>query len=143
MRLLARREHGRAELEAKLLARLARRVPGLTRADLQATLDDLERAGLISDTRAAESLLHAKAPRYGVRRLRQALQARALPAELIAQTLQGARPSEFERACAVWQRRFGEPPADARAYAQQMRFLLARGFEPELAQRVIRAAPAA
>ncbi len=140
MRLLAQREHGRAELEAKLRARLARLAPETAAADLQPLLDELERTGLLSDARAAQTLVHAKSQRYGVRRLRQALQARALPQDLIDQTLQGARTSEFERACAIWQRRFGQPPADARTHAQQMRFLLARGFEPDLAQRVIRTA---
>ncbi|GAB1388451.1 MAG: hypothetical protein AMXMBFR78_19300 [Rubrivivax sp.] len=105
---------------------------------MEAVLDQLEQRGLLSDARAAEALLHAKAPRYGARRLRQALQARALPAELIEQALQGAQASEWARACAVWQRRFGATPADARERDRQLRFLLGRGFDAELARRVIR-----
>ena len=101
-------------------------------------LDELERDGLLSDARATEALVHARASRYGVRRLRQALQARALPPDLIDAALQGSRASEFDRACEVWRRRFGTPPGDAREHARQMRFLLARGFEPATAQRVIR-----
>jgi len=52
-------------------------------------------------------MLHARAPRYGTRRLRQALQARALPAELVEDALQRTQASEEARACAVWRRRFG------------------------------------
>ncbi|MCZ2439821.1 MAG: RecX family transcriptional regulator [Burkholderiales bacterium] len=101
-------------------------------------LDELEHHGLLSDARAAEALLHAKAPRWGARRLRQALQARALPAEVVEEAVRGARASEWTRACALWRRRFGAAPADAREHARQLRFLLARGFDAELARRVIR-----
>lgn len=106
-------------------------------------LDDLERDGLLSDARATEALVHARAPRYGARRLRQALQARALPAELIDAAVQGTRDTECARARDVWRRRFGAPPADAREHARQMRFLLARGFESSVAQRVIEQAGSA
>ncbi|HNU12639.1 MAG TPA: regulatory protein RecX [Rubrivivax sp.] len=101
-------------------------------------LDLLEQRGLLSDARAAEAMLHARAPRYGTRRLRQALQARALPAELVEDALQRTQASEEARACAVWRRRFGAPPPDAREFNRQLRFLLGRGFDAELARRVIR-----
>ena len=101
-------------------------------------LDELEQQGLLSDARATDAVVHAKAPRLGTRRLRQALQARALPAELIHAALQGTRDTEPARAREVWRRRFGAPPADARERARQMRFLLARGFEAAVAQQVIR-----
>jgi regulatory protein len=148
LRVLARRDHGRAELAAKLRARLQRTAaprafdaaPAVddAQAEIECVLDDLEQRGLVSDARAAEALLHAKAPRYGTRRLRQALQARALPADLVEQAVRDARTSEWSRACAIWRRRFGTAPGDAREHARQLRFLLARGFEADLARRVIR-----
>jgi regulatory protein len=106
-------------------------------------LDALEEAGLLSDARAAEAVVHARASRHGVRRLRQTLQARALPPDLIEATLEGARATEADRARDLWRRRFGTAPADAREHARQMRFLLARGFEAATAQRIIRSAAAA
>lgn len=105
---------------------------------LRDLLDALEQRGLLSDARATEALIHAKAPRFGARRLRQALQARALPADLVDQALQATHASEWARACAVWQRRFGASPSDAREHSRQLRFLLGRGFDAELARRVIR-----
>jgi regulatory protein len=104
-------------------------------------LDELEQHGLLSDTRAADALVHAKSARFGNRRLRQAMQARALPAELIESALRATRDTELTRALEVWQRRFGCPPADARERARQMRFLLARGFDADVAQRVLRHRP--
>jgi regulatory protein len=108
---------------------------------VEAVLDELEQRGLLSDARAADALVHAKAARFGNRRLRQALQARALPADLIDTALLGTRDTELTRALEVWRRRFGTPPADARERARQMRFLLARGFDADVAQRVLRHRP--
>jgi regulatory protein len=110
-------------------------------AQVEGVLDDLEQHGLLSDTRAADALVHAKSARFGNRRLRQALQARALPAELIESALRATRDTELTRALEVWQRRFGSPPEDARERARQMRFLLARGFDADVAQRVLRHRP--
>lgn len=106
--------------------------------DLAKALDDLEQHGLLSDVRTADALLLAKAPRYGSRRLKQMLQAKSLDAELVSQTLVRARESEFDRARAVWLRRFGAPPADPRERARQQRFMLARGFEASVIERVLK-----
>jgi len=103
-------------------------------------LDEFEQRGLLSDQRAADALLHAKAPRYGQRRLKQILQSRALDADLVSATLQKARSTELDRAREVWRRRFGAPAADARERAKQQRFLLGRGFETAVIDRVLREA---
>jgi regulatory protein len=93
---------------------------------------------LLSDVRAAEALFHAKAARYGVRRVAQLLHARGLPAELVHETLGRARDTELARALAIWRRRFGAPPQDAQSRARQQRFLLGRGFEPSTIHRLMR-----
>ena len=50
--------------------------------------------------------------------------------------------AELERARAVWLRRFGDsPPQDARQWARQMRFLVARGFAGDVVRRVVPDAP--
>ncbi|HNL42437.1 MAG TPA: RecX family transcriptional regulator, partial [Ottowia sp.] len=54
-----------------------------------------------------------------------------------ARQLQG---SEFDRALAVWRRRFAAPPGDAGERARQLRFLAGRGFSAEVAWRVLSAA---
>ena len=161
LRLLAIREHSRAELQRKLLAsaladaraenasdpqgedvdedRLAAAAEQRQAAVTQA-LDDLEQRGLLSDTRTADAVLLAKSPRYGSRRLKQLLQAKSLDASLVSDTLARARDSEFDRAHAVWQRRFGKPPADVRERARQQRFLAGRGFESTVIERVLKVA---
>ncbi len=149
LRYLARREHSRLELERKLAATLPpdESVEGSgdsgdsekARADeIRRALDELAAHGLLSDERAAESLLAAQAPRMGQRRLRQAMLAKGLAPELVATTLQASRATEYERARDLWQRRFGRAPADATECARQMRFLAGRGFDGEIVRRLVR-----
>ncbi|MBX3637168.1 MAG: recombination regulator RecX [Rubrivivax sp.] len=144
LRWLAQREHSRAEL-ARKLARYADdgaedgTGPGAA-ARIGAVLDELGALGLLSDERAAAAVLAAQAPRGGERRLKQALQQRGLAPDLVERTLAEARPGELERARALWQRRFGSPPADATERARQMRFLAGRGFGGDIIRRVVRGA---
>jgi len=109
-------------------------------ANIEAALDELAAHGLLSDERAAVSVLNAQAPRSGERRLKQLLQSKGLAPELIANTLAQVKGTEFERALALWQRRFGIAASDATERARQMRFLQGRGFDFDVIARVLRAA---
>jgi regulatory protein len=166
LRWLAQRDHSRVELERKLLtharalARLAEAAAAaqagaptpdaaqpaafpdsLLRDRIAAVIDGLAAAGLMNEPRMAESLLAAKAPRFGERRLRQVMQQRGLEPALVDAAVQQARGSELERAQALWQRRFGSPGATPAERARQMRFLAGRGFGGDVIRRVVRGAP--
>lgn len=134
LRLLALREHSRAELHTKL----ARHVQ--EGEDLPALLDGLEARGLISAERVAESVAHQRAPRFGARRVAQELRAKGLDEDLIRATAASLAATELERARAVWRQRFGNapPPASQQERARQMRFLAARGFAGDVVRRVVR-----
>ncbi len=139
LRYLAQREHSRAELAAKLARVVADTDAASAESQIEAALDDLAAHGLLSDARAAASLLNSQGARFGGRRLKQNLQAKGFAPELVASTLAAAHGSELERAREVWRRRFGRQPAsDAREHARQMRFLLGRGFSGDIAARVLR-----
>ena len=138
LRYLAQREHSRAELERKLARHVEDQPEASAQAQIAAALDELSAKGLLSEARVAESVLLSQGRRYGVRRLKQTMQAKGLAPELVARTLQQARATELERAQDVWQRRFGSPPADAAERARQMRFLAGRGFEGDVIRRVVR-----
>ena len=131
LRLLANREHSRAELERKLVPH--EEEPG----QLQRTLDELQAKGFISDARTAESVLHRRASRLGAGRIRQELQAKGLEAQLIEQAMAQLKDTELARACQVWQRRFAQLPQDATERARQSRFLAARGFGGEVIRKVL------
>lgn len=110
-------------------------------AEIGRVLDELEQHGLLSDSRTADALLLAKAARYGSRRLKLMLQAKSLDAALVTSTLAQAHDSEFERAQAIWQRRFGVAPGDLRERARQQRFLAGRGFDSAVIEKIIKSAP--
>lgn len=128
---LARREHSRLELARKL------RVHAESPEQLDAVLDELERARLLSNERFAESLAHRRAERFGVARVKQELKAHDLAPDLVSAQVTALRTTEFERARAVWVKRFGRPPADAAERVKQMRFLAARGFAGDVIRRVV------
>lgn len=131
LRLLAAREHSRAELEKKLAAH--EESPG----ELGRTLDELQAKGFIDEQRVVESLLHRRAARLGTGRLRQEMQAKGIGAQAMADAVQALRSTEVDRAREVWRKKFGEPAADAAGRAKQMRFLASRGFGAEAIRRVI------
>ncbi|MDP2751209.1 MAG: recombination regulator RecX [Rhodocyclaceae bacterium] len=127
--LLARREHSRAELATKLAS------VG-TPEEIDATLVDLERTGLLSDARFTECYLRSHARRQGVVRLRHALRMRGVADHLIdAQLIE--LPNEMDRAKTVWEKKFATPPSDARERAKQARFLQGRGFSMDVILRLL------
>ena len=132
LKLLARRDHSRAELARKLSAHGSAE-------EIDPLLDQLQQSGLLSDARYAESVVRAQALRSGSARMRHLLRGKGVAGETIEATLAAAGlPDEIERARAVWQRKFAEPPRDAREWARQARFLQARGFAAELIRRLLK-----
>jgi len=133
LRLLAQREHSRSELADKL----ARHVQ--EGDDLSALLDALEAKGFISAERVVESVLHRRAPLLGAQRVMLELRSKGLDDALVRAAGAQLAVTEWERACAVWEKRFGNapPPATYQEQARQMRFLAARGFAAEVVRRVV------
>jgi len=131
LRLLSGREHSRRELERKLASH--EEEPG----QLRRVLDELQAKGFINHQRVADSVVHRRAAKLGAARIRQELQVKGLDPELVAQAVAGLRVTELQRAREVWRRKFERAPADAAERGKQTRFLVARGFAPEVVRRVI------
>jgi regulatory protein len=135
--MLARREYSRAELTQ----RLARK--GIPRADIEHALDDVAAAGYLSDVRYANAVVAQKSGRFGKRAIAYALREKGIAApDAQAAMAPLAATDEVADATALWQQRFGTPPANQREKARQVRFLLARGYGLSVALRVLRAAGA-
>ena len=132
LRHLARRDHSRAELARKLAAH--------GDADqIDAVIERMGELGLQSDTRYAEAFVRGKAGRFGASRLRSELARRGIERELIDEAITSeCVESEAERARAVLRSRFSLPPADAREWARQARFLQTRGFAPDLIRKLLK-----
>ena len=131
LRLLSQREHSRLELERKLAEHETE--PG----QLARALDELQARGFISEERVVESVIHRRASKLGTSRVRQELAAKGLSGEAVAVALDQLRSTELDRAREVWARKFGEPAADPRERARQVRFLISRGFAAEVVRKIV------
>jgi len=159
LQLLAQRDQSRLELRGKLLRHAAAEARvraaeaeaggagsegdagdggegGDRFAEVEALLDWLEANRYLSAERFAESRVHAREARFGNRRIRAELAQHGVA--LAPEVAQALAASELQRAAAVRERRFQEPPKDAAERAAQARFLAGRGFSPEVIQRVLR-----
>jgi regulatory protein len=152
---LAQREQSRSELRRKLLRHALADAEGQAaqagdhtgtgagtgtdaEARVDALLDWLEAGRYLSPERFIESRVHARAARYGNLRIRQEMQQHDLA--LDAGTAAALAGSELDRARAVHARRFPAPPQDAAERARRARFLIGRGFSPEVVRRIVREA---
>lgn len=131
LRLLARREHSRAELARKLGQ------AGFVQHDIEALLDEFEGKKWLSDQRFAESYVADHRARAGSVKLAYDLRQRGIDDSIIQTVLNKNRDSEIERAREVWRKKYGSPPADAADKAQQTRFMQSRGFTLEAIRQAL------
>lgn len=132
LRYLAQRDHSRQELVRKLASHG-------TNDEIMELLQRLNELELICDSRFAESYVRTKAQRMGSARLRLELARRGVAREIIDQSLDRAEiDTELARAEALWHQKFGTPPADAREWARQARFLQGRGFSTDIIRKVLK-----
>ena len=132
LRLLARREHSRLELEYKLAPHAS------DPAELGSLLDDLARRGWLSERRLVEQVIHTRRGKLGSRRIRQELLDKGVAEELIAEALPQLEESDVEAACEVWRRKFGAPPRNRNERARQVRFMQGRGFALDMILKIIK-----
>lgn len=132
LRLLSQRDYTRAEMLDKLIPHCG------SMDELHALLAELSEKGWLDDKRAADSLVHRQASRYGVARIRRDLRAKGVASDVIADALMELGDSELVRAKAVWRKKFGSMPETPTEQAKQIRFLLARGFSVQVIRQVIR-----
>lgn len=131
--LLSRREHSRLELARKLGAYVDPDNPG----ELEHLLNDLERENWLSNERFAQSLVHRRAPNKGAALIMQELRQHGLLDAQITDLREQLQNTELQRARAVWGKKFGHAPEDAKAYAKQFRFLASRGFSSNCLRQIL------
>ncbi len=133
---LSRREHSRAELARKLAPHAE------SPEALEQLLDTLEREKWLSNARFVDSLVHRRAAREGAARGKQEARTQQHGGDQLPDQHDRRRESELERGRAVWQKRFGTPPATPEDRAKQIRFMVARGFSRSVVSQVIKGADA-
>ena len=128
LRLLARREHSRVELERKL-SRCAESPEAL-----EVLLVDLEKRKQLSDERFASERVRSLSRKYGTARIRQDLKAKGLNRELIDRV---SSEGELERASSILKRKYREPATTREERAKRMRFLQGRGFSFDIIRSLL------
>jgi regulatory protein len=111
----------------------------LERTDPEAAVDQLldwlAANKYLSETRFVESRVNARSRKQGALLIKLELARHGLALE--PDQAAALRETEFARAQALWQRKFGEVAPDARLRAKQARFLAARGFAADVVRRVV------
>ncbi len=127
MGLLARREHGRLELETKLVQR------GCPRSVASRALNALEHDGLLSDERFTESLVQTRCDQgHGPVRIRHDLRQKGVATTIIDRWLDARSEQWLALISRVRQQKFGDSlPDNHKERARQARFLQSRGFTAE------------
>jgi regulatory protein len=138
LRRLARRSHSRGELTAKLTR------AGYSRDEVAETLERLAARGYLDDAALARELARASVERksWGPARIERKLRELGIDAGQIEAAIGDAFPDGEEEAAHRALERFlrvSRPGADERGRARAYRHLVARGFSPRVAHRLVTA----
>ena len=129
LRLLARREHTRQELERKLSPHAG------SSEDVKDLLAGLKQKNQLSEERYAEERARQLSRKYGAARIRQDLKSKGVSEELISRF--SSSENEMQRAKEILQRKYRTPAATREEKAKRMRFLQSRGFASEIIFRLL------
>jgi regulatory protein len=132
LKALARREHSRQELQAKLQ-------PFAEDPDeIEPLLDDLEKRGWLSEARFVEQLTTVRRRRFGAARILHELREKGVSETALSAAQSQLTQSEVAAARAVWKKKFGSLPTTLEERARQARFLASRGFSAEVVHAVLK-----
>lgn len=126
--LLARREHSRKELTAKLVAR--QYDEKCSPAQIEQLMERLEEKGLLSNARFTEAYVASRKLRgFGPVRIRHELRQRGIEDSLVEQYLDVDGHEWQEILYGIWENKYGtDVPKDYALKSKQIRFLQGRGF---------------
>ena len=129
MNYLSRREHSRAELKRKLLAK------DFSPGDIDVTLDKLTSDGLQSDDRFSENYVRYRSQQgFGPLRIAMELRERGITDDIIDQHIDINASMWKKHMASVQKKKFS---GTTKSLQQQYRFLLHRGFSPEAIAKII------
>jgi regulatory protein len=131
LRMLARREYSRHELQNRLIS------GGADDAEVQSLLDEFEQNGWLSESRLVDAVVRMRRQRFGAARVLRELKDKGVSEEGLTQARAALNEDEIEAARGVWTRKFGSKPSSLAERAKQTRFLAGRGFSQEVIRKVI------
>jgi len=130
--MLARREHSRKEMYSKLHQRFD------NQEAVTQVLDEVEREGLQSDQRFAESFVRSRVQRgKGPVKIRYDLGQKGIEAGLVDEAMASFDGEWMNLARELVAGKYGlEPPADLKEKQRRMRFVMQRGFPAEVCYKL-------
>lgn len=131
LRMLARREYSRLELQNRLIS------AGADEADVQNVLDEFEQNGWLSERRLVDAVVRTRRQRFGAGKVLRELRDKGVSEEGLVQAQAALSDGEIETARNVWNKKFGKRPSSLAERARQARFLAGRGFSQEVIRKVL------
>jgi len=131
LRLLARREHTRAELARKLAA------DAQSTTVLEALLDQLQAKKQVSDERYAEARAHQLSRKFGAARVRRELVSKGVDREAAARFAADVEKTDLERARSILERKYRAPATAREERVRRARFLQSRGFSGDVIRQAL------
>lgn len=129
---LSRRDYSYRELFQKLLKYSA------DEDEIKAVLDEMVAKKFLNEERYIENFIHSKSHKYGSRKINYLLQEKCQDRELVSQIYSAQEIDELAVARQIRERRFGgEIPTAPAEKNRQFRFLLNRGFSPEIINKLL------
>lgn len=145
LRLLSRREYSRHELRNRLISGPIMRRRKETEAndppspaEIELVLAELDVYDLQSDERYAQTVARTRSNREGTARVAHRLKEHKIDPALTETLLAELSSTEYDRAFAMWERKFGEVPEQPAERARQMRYLAYRGFSSDVISKIVR-----
>jgi regulatory protein len=131
LRLLTARPRSRSRLEERL------RDAGHPAAEVEAALARVTALGYLDDRAFARSQAEALLARFSPRAVELKLTALGLPPQLAAEAVAALQADESALARSILEKRFGRGPLEGKAAAKAARFLLGRGFDEDLVEKLV------
>ncbi len=133
VRLLARREHGKAELTGKLVAK------GADPEMAKSVVESLAMTGAVSDERFAASFAEGRKARgYGPQRIERDLRLAGIDEALIDSTIRPGDEQWRQVLKKTIRKKYGDRPADSFSeWAKRANFLRGKGFSSELVHQAL------
>ncbi len=131
LKMLARREYSRLELQTRLSS------DGADPGEIESLLDEFEIKGWLSEQRWVDALVQTRRSRFGSVKVLHELKAKGVSEDGLARAHETLAGSEINTARAVWHKKFGKKPASISERAKQTRFLGGRGFSADVVRMVL------
>ncbi|NIO43015.1 MAG: recombination regulator RecX [Burkholderiales bacterium] len=131
LRMLARREYSRRELQNRLSS------CGADESEVQVVLEEFEQKGWLSEQRFVDAVVETRRRRFGTAKVLQELRNKGVSEDSLAEARAVLREGELETARNVWQKKFGNKPTSLAERARQARFLAGRGFSQDVIRKIL------